>query len=191
MRRLLPCSFILMALVLGATASTAETRAQFAAAGVRAPDDADVNGVRFSMLYGEANSVSGLDLGLLSIAETDRLSGVALVLGVSQVTEDLDGGAISLFNINSGNSRGLNAAFVNMLNNAENAVDVGFVNIADGTTMVDIGGLNVTDQSTAQLGFINVTKQITGFQLGFVNIAQNGFFPVFPFFNFPKSDTSD
>jgi len=180
-----------MALVLGATASTAETRAQFAAAGVRAPDDADVNGVRFSMLYGEANSVSGLDLGLLSIAETDRLSGVALVLGVSQVTEDLDGGAISLFNINSGNSRGLNAAFVNMLNNAENAVDVGFVNIADGTTMVDIGGLNVTDQSTAQLGFINVTKQITGFQLGFVNIAQNGFFPVFPFFNFPKSDTSD
>ena len=24
-----------------------------------------------------------------------------------------------------------------------------------------------------------------GFQLGFINIAENGFLPVFPFFNFP------
>ena len=191
MRRVLPCFFLLAGLILGATAASAETRAQFAAAGVRTPDDPDVNGVRFSMLYGEARSVSGLDVGLLSIAETEKLSGVAFVLGISRITQDLDGGAISLFNINDGNSRGLNAAFINMLNNAENAVDVGFVNIADGTTMVDIGGLNVTGSSTAQLGFINVTKEITGFQLGFINIAQNGFFPVFPFFNFPKSNTSN
>lgn len=192
MRRVLPCFYLLLAsLVLAATAASAETAAQFAAAGMRAPDDPDVNGVRFSMIYGEARSVSGLDLGLLSIAETEKLSGVAFVLGVSRVTQDLDGGAISLFNINGGSSRGLNAAFINMVNDAENAVGLGFVNIAEGTTMVDIGGLNVSDSSTAQLGFINVSKKIEGFQLGFINIAENGFLPVFPFFNFPKSDTSN
>jgi hypothetical protein len=64
---------------------------------------------------------------------------------------------------------------------------VGFVNIADGATMVDVGGLNVSNRSTAQVGFINVTKQITGFQFGFLNIAENGFLPVFPIFNFPKN----
>jgi hypothetical protein len=159
--------------------------------GVRTPDDPDVSGVRFSLLYGQARSVSGLDVGLVSISETEKLKGVAVVLGVNRVTQEMDGGAaFSLFNINNGNSRGLNAAFVNMVNNVENGLDVGFVNIAEGTTMVDIGGLNISEASTAQLGFINVTKEIKGFQLGFLNIAENGFLPVFPFFNFPKGDAS-
>ena len=83
---------------------------------------------------------------------------------------------------------GFGAAFVNMLDSAESAVDLGFVNIASGKTMVDIGALNLTDQSTAQLGFINVTNRLEGFQLGFINVADNGFLKVFPFFNFPKSD---
>ena len=34
---------------------------------------------------------------------------------------------------------------------------------------------------------INVTKTIKGVQLGFLNLAENGFLPVFPFFNFPKN----
>jgi hypothetical protein len=37
-----------------------------------------------------------------------------------------------------------------------------------------------------QVGFINVTNRIDGFQFGFINIADNGFFPVFPIFNFPS-----
>jgi hypothetical protein len=64
------------------------------------------------------------------------------------------------------------------------------VNIADGTTLVDVGGLNVSASSTAQIGFINVTKEIKGFQFGFLNIAENGFLPVFPVFNFPKTATT-
>jgi hypothetical protein len=46
--------------------------------------------------------------------------------------------------------------------------------------------LNVSDRSTAQLGFINVTEELESFQIGFVNVAENGFLPVFPIFNFPK-----
>ena len=52
--------------------------------------------------------------------------------------------------------------------------------------MVDIGALNLSDTAKVQLGFINVTNKIEGFQLGFINVADNGFFKVFPFFNFPK-----
>ena len=73
-----------------------------------------------------------------------------------------------------------------MINSAEGAVDFGFVNIAKGTTMVDVGGFNIAKKSTAQLGFINVADEIVGVQLGFINIAKNGFLPVFPIFNFPK-----
>ena len=55
------------------------------------------------------------------------------------------------------------------------------------TLPIDLGGLNVSDRSTVQLGFINITQRIEGVQLGFINLAENGFLPVFPFFNFPKN----
>ena len=147
-----------------------------------------MNGIRISIFHGKNRSVRGLDLGLLSLSETSNLSGVGLVLGMGKVTGGMSGGAaFSLINIHTGRDTGLNAAFVDRINSAESAVDVGFVNIADGTTMLDVGGLNVSNSSTVQLGFINATKKIRGFQFGFVNIAENGFLPVFPIFNFPKN----
>ena len=184
MRRMVLC----FSLLICANLASAETPFQFGVPNNNAPDDPDVNGVRLSIFYGKNRSVRGLDLGLLSLSETSNLSGVGLVLGIGKVTGEMSGGAaFSLINIHSGRDRGLNAAFVNRVDSAESAVDVGFVNIADGATMLDVGGLNVSDSSTAQLGFINVTKKITGFQFGFVNIAENGFLPVFPIFNFPKN----
>ena len=171
------------------TSAWAETGAQFAAPGIRAPKDPDVNGVRFSILHGKNNTMHGLDLGLLSLSETGTFSGVGFVLGIGKVNGNMTGGAhFSLVNMHAGKDSGLNAAFINLVNNADNAVDFGFVNIAKGTTMLDIGGLNLTKRSTAQLGFINVTDEITGFQLGFINIAKNGFLPIFPFFNFPVNE---
>lgn len=184
MKRLILCTLLL---VLAGTAS-AETAFQFAAPGLRAPDDPDVNGIRFSILHGENQSVRGVDFGLLSLSETGTLSGLGLVLGLGKVTTAMDGGAaFSLVNVHTGRDRGLNAAFVNRINDGSRAVDVGFVNIADGDTMFDLGGLNVSDSSTVQLGFLNVTKKIKGVQLGFLNIAENGFLPMFPIFNFPKN----
>ncbi len=175
-------------LLIFANVASAETSFQFSAPNHQSPQDPDVNGVRLSILYGKNQSVRGLDLGLLSLSETANLSGLSLVLGMGKVTGEMSGGAaISLINVHTGRDTGLNAAFINRLNVAESAVNVGFVNIADGATMVDVGGLNVSSRSTAQLGFINVTKEITGFQFGFVNIAENGFLPVFPIFNNPKN----
>ncbi len=197
MRRMLPRLFLLLllpligVLLVGTGVASAEAPFQFAAPGVRAPDDPHVNGFRFSLLHGKNQSVRGLDFGLLSLSETSNLSGAAFVLGIGRVTGDMSGGAaFALINYHTGKDSGLNAAFINRINSAEDALNVGFVNIADGTTMVDVGGLNVSASSTAQIGFINVTKELKGFQFGFLNIAENGFLPVFPIFNFPKTATT-
>ena len=92
-------------------------------------------------------------------------------------------------NLHQGRDSGLNAAFINKTNNPDNALDFGFVNIADGTSLIAIGGLNMSKRSTAQLGFINFTDHIDGFQLGFINIAKNGFLPIFPIFNFAATES--
>ncbi len=184
MKRMILC----FSLLVYANMASAETAFQFSAPNHQSPKDPNVNGVRLSILHGKNQSVRGLDLGLLSLSETSNLSGLALVLGMGKVTGEMSGGvAISLVNLHTGRDSGLNAAFINRINTGESAVNVGFVNIADGTTMVDLGGLNVSDRSTVQLGFINITKKITSFQFGFVNIAENGFLPWFPIFNFPKN----
>ncbi len=186
MKRMILCVFLL----LYANMASAETFFQFSAPNHQSPEDPDVNGVRLSILHGKNQSVRGLDVGLLSLSETSNLSGVSLVLGIGKVTGEMsDGLAISLINLHTGRDTGINAAFINRVNSVESGLNFGFVNIADGTTMVDVGGLNVSSRSTAQVGFINITKEITGFQFGFVNIAKNGFLPVFPIFNFPKRDS--
>lgn len=183
MTRLILC----LLLLVSPSISSGETPFQFAAPNHRSPQDPDVNGLRFSIFHGENESVRGLDLGLLSLSETANLSGLGLVFGIGKLNGDMSGGAaVSLVNVHSGNDTGLNAAFINKIHSAENGVDVGFVNIADGTTLVDLGGLNISNRSTAQVGFVNVTQKITGFQIGFLNLAKNGFLPVFPIFNFPK-----
>jgi hypothetical protein len=185
MRPMMIGLIVLVCVLLGSGGALAQPAAQFGAPGIRVPSDPDVDGFRFSILYGDNENMSGLDMGLVSMSESRTLSGVALVLGFHRLRGDMEGGAaFSLVNLHSGNDSGLNAAFINKVNNAPDGVDFGFVNLADGHTMLDIGGLNLSNSSTAQLGFINITKKIDGFQLGFINIAQNGFLPVFPFFNF-------
>jgi hypothetical protein len=169
---------------------SAETPAQFAAPGVRAPNDPHVNGIRVSFLHGKNERMEGLDIGLLSLSETKDMSGVAFVFGIGKVDGDMESGAhFSLMNLHQGRDSGLNAAFINKTNNPDNALDFGFVNIADGTSLIDIGGLNMSKRSTVQLGFINFTDHIDGFQLGFINVAKNGFLPIFPFFNFAATES--
>jgi len=174
-------------LLVFANTAFAQTAFQFAAPNHQSPKDPIVNGVRLSILHGENESVRGVDFGILSLSETSKLSGLGLVLGVGKVTGEMTGAAISLINVHDGTDSGLNAAFINRINNMKSGTNVGFLNIADGFTAVDVGGLNLSDRSTVQVGFLNVTKEIKGVQLGFLNIAENGFLPVFPFFNFPKN----
>lgn len=181
---------VALGLVLLANAAFAEAAFQFAApGGLQVPKSPDVNGMRLSVIHGKNQSMSGLDLGLLSMSETSRFSGLALVAGISRVTGTMDSGAaFSLVNWHSGNDSGVNGAFINLLNNTEGAFNTGFVIIAEGTTGVDLGGFNMSRRSTVQIGFLNVTDEIKSFQFGFLNMAKNGFLPMFPVFNFPKKN---
>ncbi|MBW2419270.1 MAG: phaC PHA synthase, partial [Deltaproteobacteria bacterium] len=77
-------------------------------------------------------------------------------------------------------------AFINRVETIKSGANLGFINITNGYSSVDISGIGISNSSKAQLGFVNVTKKIEKFQFGFINIAENGFLPVFPIVNFPK-----
>ena len=174
-------------LILFSNAAGATTGFQLGVPGTNIPNDPQVEGMRVSFIWGKNQSTSGLDVGVLSMSETSRLSGLALVGGVSKVTGGMDSGvAFSLVNYHTGSDSGVNGAFINLLNDTPHAFNTGFVIVANGTTLVDLGGVNISKSSTVQIGFVNITKHIKTFQFGFINMAENGFFPIFPVFNFPK-----
>ncbi len=186
MIRKLALVLLVFSLLVPATA-LAEAGFQFGIPNRNFPEDESVNGMRLSFLWGNNQETSGFDLGLFSVSQTQTRSGLALIGGVSRVTGNTDGAAnFSFMNYHSGRDQGLNAAFINMVNNTEDAFNLGFVQIAQGRTSVDLGGLNISKQSDVQIGFINITDQIDGFQFGFINMAENGFFKFFPIFNYAK-----
>ena len=173
-------------LVLFSSVAGAETGFQLGLPSLNVPKDPQVDGMRVSFLWGKNQRTNGFDMGILSMSETSQFSGLALVGGVSKVTGRMESGvAFSLVNYHTGVDSGVNGAFINVLNDTSHAFNTGFVIVAN-KTMVDLGGVNVSKSSTAQIGFINVTKQIKSFQFGFINMAENGFLPIFPVFNFPK-----
>ena len=169
-----------------AGAALADTGFQFAVPNLNLPRDPNVKGVRISLLHGENQSVRGLDFGVLSLSETSRASGVAFIGGVHYVKQGMsNGAAFSLVNYHTGRDSGMNGGFINVLNDTSDAFNVGFVTYAEGATMVDLGGINISRSSTVQIGFLNMTDRLKSFQFGFLNMADNGFLPIFPVFNFP------
>jgi hypothetical protein len=181
-------SLMIVLALLVCSPALADTPFQFAAPNVRAPDDPAVSGMRLSFFHGTNDRVRGVDFGILSLSETKHLSGFSAVVGMGKLDGPMNGLASGLINVHTGIDRGVNAAFINRVNTMQAGANIGFVNVADDYTMVDIGGLNVSDSSTVQVGFLNVTKRIKSVQIGFLNVAENGFLPVFPIFNFPKKN---
>jgi hypothetical protein len=169
-----------------AVPALAETGFQLGLPNLNVPDDPDVRGVRFSLLHGKNRSTRGVDFGLLSMSETSHASGAAFVAGVHYVRDRMErGAAFSLVNYHTGRDSGVNGAFINVLHDTSGAFNIGFITYADGTTGVDLGGINIAQATTVQVGFVNMTERLESFQFGFLNLAENGFLPIFPIFNFP------
>ena len=80
------------------------------------------------------------------------------------------------------------AGFINVIQKNAEGTNMGFLNVTSGSSNVDISGLGISKESKIQVGIVNVTEKIESVQIGFLNFAKNGFFPVFPFINFPKSE---
>lgn len=183
MRRLiLP---VLLTLCL-ASPALADAGAQITGPGFRAPDADGVNGFRTSLLIGQVDRMKGFDLGILSLSKSGNLTGFALVFGVSQISGPVTGGSFALINMREGTATGGTVGFVNVVNSIDEGANVGFVNLTEGYSQVDVGGFSMSEKSRVQVGMVNMTKEIQSVQIGLINFADNGFFKVFPFFNYPK-----
>ena len=179
---------------------------------VQAPaSDYDVKGVRLSLIYGECQEFTGLDIGIVDSTRKD-FTGVAIG-GANIAADRLRGAQLGLINWNNNGamdwSRRSTGAQLGLVNYADTFIGLqdGFVNIANGTFMGlqaslfncahDVYGLqcgfyfllgvNVASGSLhgCQIGLVNYANRVDdGLQIGFVNIIeQNGYAPVFPIVN--------
>ena len=128
MIRLALCAALL---ILVAMPAAADSSFQFSAAGNRTPDDPNVDGFRIVLFYGKNTAVSGFDLGIVSLSESERSSGFSMNLGIGKVTGSSSGLASGLVNVHSGEDTGVNAAFINHVKTMKSGANVGFVNVTD------------------------------------------------------------
>jgi len=172
-------------LVLMSSLSFANTPVQLSTLGGINLPDGNVTGVRFPLLYGKTDTVKGVDLHLLAVGETNNFTGVQfplLIAGGNIVNNEFKGAGFGLFNLHKGQSTGALLGLVNMSANVK-GLQWGAVNYSTGRSTVDLGLVNISQGAAFQLGFFNMTNDLTGVQLGLINMAKTGFLPIFPFFN--------
>ena len=172
--------------VLSATSAMAATPIQLSIFGLNAPDEKEVTGVRFPVLYGQGEAdVRGVDFGVFAFSEMDSMKGVAFSLlpAANRIRNEMVGISTGLFNWHEGQDTGINLGFANITNNVS-GLNWSFLNYAQGYTVADVGAVNISQKSNFQLSFVNVTQELNGIQIGFINCAKNGFLPCFVLFNF-------
>lgn len=185
-------------LFLMSTMLVAETQFQLGLPENNLPADQTVEGVRLNLLYGKNTNMTGLDINILALGETNNFTGVQLspFWGANKVNNSFTGVGLGEANIHLGESTGAVLGFVNYTNDFnglqlgfvnfnqnKSVINIGAVNFNQGESSVDIGFVNYAKRTTFQLGMVNFTNDLQGVQVGFLNFAKNGLFPVFPFFN--------
>lgn len=161
----------------------------------------DVSGARLSLLYGEANSVRGLNVSILGLSDVNTMTGLDFgwFFGASRVQNDFKGVGFGWVNWHEGRDTGANIGFVNFVNDVnglnlgavnysqgQTTVNVGLVNVGLNESLIDVGFINYSESTSFQVGLINATKNLDGLQVGLINYAENGIFPVLPLINFRK-----
>jgi hypothetical protein len=186
MKKLLPVLTVAAAL-LSPTLQASQTPVMFSTIdGFNAPNAESVTGVRLALFHGKVNQVKGVDLAAFGLSETNKTTGVNLnFFGAAKVNKEMTGASLGIVNWQEGNTVGANIGAVNLTNNVKGA-NVSFVNYSTGHTLVDVGAVSVSQQSTVQVGLFNKTAQIDGIQIGLLNCADNGFFKCFPLVNWSK-----
>ncbi len=151
-----------------------------------APANDSVEGARLAFIHGRTRNVSGIDFSI-GLSEVDNLKGISLPLyfGGNRVRNEMKGVSFGLLNWHEGNDSGANVGMLNLVNNVE-GLNLGFVNVSSGETMIDVSAVNIAEKAKFQLAFFNKTDRLEGIQIGFLNCAENGFFPCFPIFNFAE-----
>jgi hypothetical protein len=137
----------------------------------------NVEGVRFSVLYGKTDTVKGLDVSIFGLSEVNNFTGLSLdILGAHRVKNNFHGASFSLANWHDNVGKGGVIGAVNYTKNNFTGLQVGAFNYA-GTL------------SGVQFGFVNATQRINkGVQIGLINYDASGTFvskdfTVFPIIN--------
>ncbi len=95
------------------------------------------------------------------------------------LTSPVHGAQIGAITYNPGIDRGLNCR-----ESLGKCLNMGVINL-DSKEGFQIGVVNNTaDGNPVQIGLFNTTFDGSPFQIGLLNINPNGFFPIFPFFNY-------
>ena len=124
---------------------------------VRNVDDG-IRILRFALLYGENESVKGLDVGLVL-----RSNG-----GVSKGLQQ------SLVAINDGDFIGWQAGFVTITRGEFTGFQQGFYNEIDGGEAFQFGFINqARSVSGLQIGLVNMADNMYGIQIGLVNVIRS------------------
>ncbi len=119
------------------------------------PEDYQIGGVRFNLIYGRNALVSGVDFGLVNHTTTGLTKGWQFGM-VGLADQDFMGFQSNAVNVVKRNFEGFQWGFVN------------YAHYANGF----------------QLGLVNYAASMKGLQVGLVNIiGQGGQFPIFPFVN--------
>jgi hypothetical protein len=148
-------------------------------------NSSSIEGIRLNLLYGYHQSVLGVDIGLVNRVADDFMG--FQWLGLGWVNGRVVGVQWNyLANIAAKDMTGFQLGIVNLVGAATLGLQMGGVNISSGSAK---GGqasfVNYAPRMEGlQFGLVNITDNLYGLQIGLVNIAKNGFFPVFPIFNF-------
>ncbi|PKH02953.1 phaC PHA synthase [Psychromonas sp. MB-3u-54] len=187
MKKLLPVVTVLAGL-LSPALQASQTPVMFSTIdGFNAPNAESVKGVRLSVFHGRVNEVKGLDLAAFGLSETNKTTGVNLnFFGAAKVNQEMTGASLGIVNWQEGNTVGANIGALNLTNNVKGA-NISLVNYSTGHTLVDVGAVSFSQQSTVQVGLFNKTTQLDGIQIGLLNCADNGFFKCFPLVNWSKN----
>jgi hypothetical protein len=108
------------------------------------PENYDVSGFRFSLLYGRNANLRGFDMGLVN-----ELTGVCegFQLGLGNVADDMSGLQVGCYNAANTSSGGFcQIGIVNMGKDVR-GVQIGVFNMCDTMSGVQIGLLNFINQS--------------------------------------------
>ncbi|MGF1689111.1 hypothetical protein L4C36_20915 [Photobacterium japonica] len=140
--------------------------------------DGNVHGFRASLLYGQTPSVTGFQLPILGLAESQNFTGlsVGMFFGANRVTNQSTGAKFGLVNWNDNTAKGADIAFFNYNGGQFTGLQFGTVNYT-----ARLNGV--------QFGFVNATDRIEkGIQIGLINYDKSGTFvskdlPVFPIIN--------
>lgn len=158
------------------------------------PDDFNITGARFSLLWGRHRDVYGLDIGALGNITEQRFVGMGLSGGFNYtqgqttiIGAQIAGGAN--VNTNKTNVYGVQFALGFNSNTATSSVtglQLALANLSGHTHIYGIQA-GVYNHAQAvyglQIGLVNVATSLHGVQIGLINFHHKGIFAVSPILN--------